>query len=619
MRRRLKFTAILAAAWLLLCFGFAHANIDDIRLKANWQIEDLFGVSNFFKEKVTVKGKQWPFKVVSNYDFREVNCDFREVKELKFNRDPAEFPALCYENDNKGKFKNGYYQFLGQTKDGEVVTDVRYPLESNWGENVYMEDLNWVPDPWSNQKVRSWWKSYSGSELIMSKFDERVRSNANLAKTIDECIMISNLVQVREENGKILMISDAWAENRQSKKFSTFPWHNYVHILIPPSEDTWGFGIGFVDHGYRIGYKSFPIAPINLDVILPDIAVKADQPVYTGQPGDKVAVKVTLMNLGDPATTNLGWLDVDAINRGADWTQGNWLENEVFLAKNEKKEYTVEFTVGNTEKKYFFRANTDGFFPEGELDLTNNGVVITVTPGRPDLAVRSDKDVYEGAPGSQVSIIAAVKNIGNASAVTDFGARWEADGWDKALFKKDSITINAGEDPHYTVTVAVPQTEKKLVLRANIDGNTPPNEVTLDNNTKMVTVRPVEECTDISVKLKASPSVVNENQPSTLTATMTRANDGPSGSVTVNVTMAGPVEGSTTKTVSLAKGQSKTVTWTSKRFVRGQQITFKVTATSVEVKDCRPGNNTDSTTITVRDPEISVQPSDSDFFISIIR
>lgn len=53
MIRKFKFIAFLAAAWLLLCFGFAYAaGTEEIRLRANWQIEDLFGVRNFFLQKV---------------------------------------------------------------------------------------------------------------------------------------------------------------------------------------------------------------------------------------------------------------------------------------------------------------------------------------------------------------------------------------------------------------------------------------------------------------------------------------------------------------------------------------------------------------------------------------
>jgi len=113
---------------------------------------------------------------------------------------------------------------------------------------------------------------------------------------------------------------------------------------------------------------------------VPDFYPVSEKDVYTGQPGDKVKVNVTLWNKGDYGVTDFAWVEY-----GKDNT--TWLDKEVGLGKWGKKDYTVEFTVGQQEKKYVFRANVDGKTPPNEIALDNNTRVITIRPAQVDLKV----------------------------------------------------------------------------------------------------------------------------------------------------------------------------------------------------------------------------------------
>ncbi len=376
MKLKLKYIGFLiTAVFLLLSVYPAHAgDVEQIRQMANQYIADHYKIPSFFEPSVRIENKTVGFKAVFDYDISE-------IEGIKFKPKYIEMPAICYESDNRGDYENGVYQFLGQTKDGETVTDVRFPLKSSWGENTYMEDLNWVADPWNNPAVRNWWQSYSGSKLEMSRFDVEFRRDPVLAADIDARIMVSNIAQVRREGGKELPISDFWDFSRERPKCVDFPWHKYVHVTIPPTETTWGYGIGFVNHGGRLGYKSFPIAPYGLELVLPDFYPTADQTVYTGEPGETVTVNVKLNNKGDKDITNFAWTEY-----GGGWGNPKWLDTDVELDDGQSKDYTVDFVVTNQPQKYVFAANVYGDKPRYELNKANNSLVIIVAPDGVDLA-----------------------------------------------------------------------------------------------------------------------------------------------------------------------------------------------------------------------------------------
>ena len=218
--------------------------------------------------------------------------------------------------------------------------------------------------------------------------------------------------------------------------------------------------------------------------------------------------------------------------------------------------------------------------------------------GKTDVSVRSDKDVYTGAPGSTVNIIAAVKNEGAAPTITDFGVRWQSDDWSKKIFSKTNINLNPGDDPHYTVPVTVPTTEKKLVLRANIDGNTPPNEATLDNNTKVVTIKPAQVDLKVTITPVRNPVQIAWNSSYgkiTANVQVTRKDSGEP--VPARLTISGP-GGSKTLDFSSTPGQAYKNYYTFDRAAPG---TYTITAEAwpINMQDANPADNKASCQIQV--------------------
>ncbi|ADI02780.1 hypothetical protein [Syntrophothermus lipocalidus] len=243
--------------------------------------------------------------------------------------------------------------------------------------------------------------------------------------------------------------------------------------------------------------------------------------------------------------------------------------------------------------------------PQHRADMVTRWQNLDLTAGKriqavqmPDISVRSDKDVYTGAPGSTVNIIVAVKNEGNIPTVTDFGARWQSDDWSKKIFSRTNINLNPGDDPHYTIPVTVPTTEKKLVLRANIDGNTPPNEATLDNNTKVVTIKPAQVDLKVTITPVRNPVPIAWNSSHgkiTANVQVTRKDSGEP--VPARLTITGP-GGTKTLNFTSIPGQAYGNYYTFDRAVPG---TYTITAEvwPTQGQDANPADNKASCQIQV--------------------
>jgi|GEM_PF-2234334 len=116
---------------------------------------------------------------------------------------------------------------------------------------------------------------------------------------------------------------------------------------------------------------------------------------------------------------------------------------------------------------------------------------------------------YDGNPGEEITFSVTLTNQGN-KGITDFRAVWEGQGDDPIKgwqgtnppWKADEpITLAKGESQTFEVTITVPQPGEpnKLFFKANVDGNTPAQEVVQENNIMAICIG--KEGLDIGVKL----------------------------------------------------------------------------------------------------------------------
>jgi len=631
---------LLVAAFLLVGSPAYAGNVEQVRQQANLHIADHYKISSFFQPSVTINNREYKFKADSSYDFSE-------IKGVKFQKKYTDMPAVCYESDNRGDYENGIYQFLGQTDQGETVTDVRFPLKASWGENIYMEDLTWVAAPWRNQSVIKWWYSYSGTELKVSQFDAELRQNPELAAEIDARIMISNIVQVREDNSKRIPISDFWDYTRAEPKCYSYPWHKYVHITIPPTTTTWGYGIGFVNRAGRLGYKSFPIAPFGLELEIPDYSITLDpgiepenrinETTWWAEPGKKytgtATIRIDAQGAVPPFTPPAA---VKVRNALAELTGEGFTEEtgKIFRLKADKEgEYKAQFEwtmpTNIRSMKLYGAVNTyqDSHIPKTisldahpEKDKGNNLAEATVRANVDDLSIRAPQRKYVGPAGSTVDIKPGVtnENRGKLAYKTLLSWRWkdEPGKWHDA-----EITLPYAETARaFSMSVPVPMTERKIVIAVNRNIATdpananPPAEYDIDNNfdgasvreaikpakppadytdpsvpAEEITVMPEASCEDVIVTLERGGGASVwaghrvELRVNVRRGTRTSAYGNTPGEITVTLMNPPNRYAVKTWTVSLKPGESKTLTYVIGPLSPGTQ-TWKAYASEARVE-----------------------------------
>ncbi len=116
---------------------------------------------------------------------------------------------------------------------------------------------------------------------------------------------------------------------------------------------------------------------------------------------------------------------------------------------------------------------------------------------------------YSGEPGEEITFPVNLYNIGT-KASTDFRAVWAGQGDDPEKGwagsnppwkAEEPITLAKGESITFDVTITVPQSGEpnKLFFKANVDGNTPAQEVVQENNIMAICIG--KEGLDIGVEL----------------------------------------------------------------------------------------------------------------------
>ena len=354
--------------------------LEKIMEDANNFIEAFYDLQNYFEPITDIYHnfqKDVPLRVDKEYNISDVSEEHGTIA-----------PILYYEKPGGGPGRN--QQYLGQTKDGYTITNVRFPLNASWS---FLEDLEWALA--RDEDAFLWWQNQMKNSLPEPNkliFNNKANENPNYAKILDFCIGVGTIGQLRNWGGQQYYISKAQAGvdgnpgkpgqaiNYNYKLTTEFPWHKYVNILMPPTWNTYGYGIGFYKWGGSYSYKSFPILPLK-HAFIPDFVPKTDKTIYTGQPGDTVTVNVTLWNEGEHDITNFAWTEY-----GGGWGNPKWLDTDVELGDGESKNYTVDFVVTDQPQKYVFAANVYGDKPVYELNKANNSLVIIVAPDGVDLA-----------------------------------------------------------------------------------------------------------------------------------------------------------------------------------------------------------------------------------------
>ncbi|HHV16105.1 MAG TPA: hypothetical protein GXX58_05970, partial [Gelria sp.] len=192
-----------------------------------------------------------------------------------------------------------------------------------------------------------------------------------------------------------------------------FPWHKYVNVLMPPTYNTWGFGIGFYIHDGVYKYKSFPICPLFMG-LMPDFyptpegetqwrpefrdAENENITTYYYEPGDtEKTFPVNLYNQGEKAITDFKavWYGASNVTPNP-WDNPVWDAGLIELDKGESQTFDVTIPLPWSEDpnsdysdgKIYFLCNIDGKTPASEINQENNMMVVRVaTKLLPDYSI----------------------------------------------------------------------------------------------------------------------------------------------------------------------------------------------------------------------------------------
>lgn len=156
------------------------------------------------------------------------------------------------------------------------------------------------------------------------------------------------------------------------------------------------------------------------------------------------------------------------------------------------------------------------------------------------------------------------------------------------------VVFQPGDVKEYRYSFTVQAASQKIIARIN------PISVSHDkdwsnNRAEALIVQP---CTDVRIAMSRSPGVRYAGDATRVTAVVTRANDGPAGSVPVRVRITGPGL-NYDQTINLARGESWTINQVVTLNDPGSHV-YQGSAWPVGIEDCVPANNTGSVTIPVQ-------------------
>ena len=320
------------------------------------------------------------------------------------------------------------------------------------------------------------------------------------------------------------------------------------------------------------------------------------------------------------------------------------------LRKVGEGEYTADFTYtvpkNMAEVKIWGVVNTTDYniipasvkFEPREANRENNAASVRLLVNLPDLTIQAAQRRYTGPPGGTVDIKPLVSNDNreNKSFATTITWRWKdepncwhyikPDGSDTTDFTQ--VEVPAGTS-NWKMFVPVPDKERRLIIAVNkeicdapawanpeaekdiannFDGATvaeaitplaPPAGFEQTREPEEIVVAPEITCTDVYIdSFFTKPSGVRYTGDTTsVRAVVGRDNQGPA-TVQVKVTFKGD-SGSKIETITLGRNDTRTVVLNVEHKKPGKE-TYTVTATPLNIEDCKPGNNSQQLQITVK-------------------
>jgi len=198
--------------------------------------------------------------------------------------------VLCYgsaHGDNKG----GSHRYLGYTINGVSFTNPSFPDDAG-ASTGYLEENNWIKHPWHSVKVEDFligmkelpldWNSKFNSHNSGNIFLENIRVGLDIHWGKGRTDANGNVIVP----GKNRILGD-----KCTKYWNN--WHEYVYVLSPPTDHTWGMGrMWYINPSGQVRYATVPMAP-NIMGDLPDFYTKFDKFHVIENQGNEIELVIT--------------------------------------------------------------------------------------------------------------------------------------------------------------------------------------------------------------------------------------------------------------------------------------------------------------------------------------
>ncbi|NTW05563.1 MAG: hypothetical protein HGA27_05555 [Peptococcaceae bacterium] len=290
------------------------------------------------------------------------------------------FGSLVYGTPH-GDIRDGENRYTGYTKKDEYCSNPEFPHDA-W-QGGYLEDRHWLTLPW---RVES-------QERVKNDFDGEKKYLSNI------------------QMGIALYYPDI---SRGGNSVYWDNWHNYVNVLMPPTQFTWGMGrMWHQEAGGSKWYITVPLAP-GAVTVKPDMSTILEADSFKEvNPGEKITSNVTYRLNSEHNRSEKILLRLDHIVNDQNYTlelepiyPSDKLDTKGMITFNPGEEKTYRYTcvVQEADTKIISRINPENSVIQ-DSNWTNNRDEAWIYPQMADISVDINQESdYWVEKGSTIPI-----------------------------------------------------------------------------------------------------------------------------------------------------------------------------------------------------------------------
>jgi hypothetical protein len=227
---------------------------------------------------------------ISDY-FESINMNGKPINEdlIKKGVISSDYPVFVYGDARDASIdaaageiiKNGEYRCWGYAYEGSLYANPKFPADYPFSPGTIIETKNFYKKPWNvtnnsliNRFLKGKLKIFDSDKLPDGKKDFFRESiiygiGLELGLYANGDMFNKTDAELKESIKKLSeLISKPNPSDRAigflNGNFTTMKWEDYVHIIQPPTDKSWGFGILFHNNGGKDYYFTVPLVPMAL-------------------------------------------------------------------------------------------------------------------------------------------------------------------------------------------------------------------------------------------------------------------------------------------------------------------------------------------------------------------